>query len=323
MSLSIAVIICAYTEDRWDELLKAVQSVESQSLSPVEIIISIDHSSNLFQRATRQFPSHTVIENSGMKGLSGARNSALAVARAEILVFMDEDAWAQPHWLELLHQEFQSSEVMGAGGGILPQWEQGRPGWFPEEFDWVVGCTYKGMPVDRKPIRNLIGCNMAFRKQIFDVVGGFREGVGRVDTLPFGCEETELCIRARQQWPAKSFMYQPTAEVFHHVPSSRARLSYFVSRCYAEGLSKAQVTDYVGSQDGLSSERAYVLRTLSHAVWKNVRSVFSRNGSHGLARAGAILLGLGVTTCGYILGKLRTRRQVTDYSSPLLKSAEK
>jgi UDP-glucose 4-epimerase len=29
--------------------------------------------------------------------------------------------------------------VLGVGGQVVPVWQAGRPGWFPPEFDWVVG----------------------------------------------------------------------------------------------------------------------------------------------------------------------------------------
>src|SRR5260370_3129049 len=97
-----------------------------------------------------------------------------------------------------------------------------EPRWFPEEFYWVVGCTYRGMPGSVAQIRNPIGANMAFRREVFDVVGDFRSEVGRVGTHPVGCEETELCIRVRQHWPHGVFLYQPQACVSHRVPINRA-----------------------------------------------------------------------------------------------------
>ena len=39
----ISVVICAYTEDRWDDLVAAVASVQGQSESPREIVVVVDH----------------------------------------------------------------------------------------------------------------------------------------------------------------------------------------------------------------------------------------------------------------------------------------
>ena len=159
-------------------------------------------------------------------------------------------------WLEILSESFLDPRVMGARGAILPDWISGRPTWFPEEFNWVVGCTYRGLSEHRDTVRNLIGCNMSFYKDILMANGGFRSGMGRFGTIPFGCEETELCIRAADQYPDRIFISNPAAKVLHRVTPMRTKFGYFKSRCYAEGLSKALVTRYVGYHNGLRSERA-------------------------------------------------------------------
>ena len=46
-----------------------------------------------------------------------------------------------------------------------PSGRDGRPRWFPPEFDWVVGCSYTGLPETVAPVRNLIGAAMSFRRQ--------------------------------------------------------------------------------------------------------------------------------------------------------------
>jgi len=197
----ISVIVCAYTEKRWDDLSQAVHSLRTQTLPPDEIILAIDHNPALYERAKSRFPEVIVVENGQTRGLSGASNSGIAVASHNIIAFMDEDAVAAPDWLATIQAGFSHPNSLGVGGAIIPWWLNEKPTWFPEEFNWVVGCSYKGMPETAKPVRNLIGCNMAFRKEVFDRIGGFRSEVGRIGTYPAGCEETELCIRARHNFP--------------------------------------------------------------------------------------------------------------------------
>jgi hypothetical protein len=217
---------------------------------------------------------------------------------------MDEDAMAHPDWLASLAAGFANQQILGVGGAILPWWLSGRPDWFPEEFDWVVGCTYRGMPESASPVRNLIGCNMAFRMEVFKKVGGFRSEIGRVGTYPAGCEETEICIRALQKNPGTIFLFEPEARVTHRVPQARADLRYFINRCFAEGLSKALVSQMVGSHHGLSSERNYTLKTLPRGVFRGLGEAIFRLHRSGLKRAGMIVLGLGVTTAGFLARKL-------------------
>jgi len=303
-SLQITVIICAYTEDRWDELVLSIKSIQAQVRQPFQTILVIDHNSLLFQRARREFQNIQIIENMNDQGLSGARNSGISLATGEILAFMDEDAVAAPDWLSVLTTAYQDVSVMGTGGMIQPVWVEQKPAWFPDEFNWVVGCTYRGVPEHASPVRNLIGCNMSFRREAFEKVGGFRSNMGRIGTVPLGCEETEFCIRLKQHWPTCSFIYEPLAVVKHRVPAARARFSYFRARCYAEGLSKALVSQFVGPGDGLASERAYTFRILPEGVFRGVADFFRHGEWSGLGRAAAIIGGLMITAWGYLVGKI-------------------
>ncbi len=299
-----SVVICAYTQERWNDLLAAVQAVQSQTLPPREIIVVIDHNPELWQRATCALPGVVVLENAEQRGLSGARNTGLRAAQGDGIAFIDEDAAPAEDWLAQLNRGYTGPQVLGVGGAIQPRWPQGRPAWFPEEFDWVVGCTYRGMPLTTVPVRNLIGCNMSFRREVFDAVGGFRAGIGRIGAHPVGCEETELCIRIHQHWPRAILAYEPLARVFHRVTPSRASWRYFRSRCYYEGRSKAVVATLVGSRAGLASERTYALRTLPRGVYQGLLDSTRQGNPTGLARAGAILAGLAITTVGYLTGQL-------------------
>ncbi len=298
----VSVVICAYSDARWDNLTEAVGSLRQQTVASLEIIVVIDHNEPLLQSARQLLSESVVIENSEQRGLSGARNSGIRAARGELIAFLDDDAVAAPDWLERLIAAYDTDDVMGVGGAIEPLWPSLRPRWFPTEFDWVVGCTYRGMPVTRSAVRNVIGANMSFRREVFDEIGFFHSGVGRVDARPVGCDETELCIRAHQHWPRRTIIYEPSARVNHRVTPARASWEYFRSRCYAEGLSKALITTLVGSGDSLASERSYTFRTLPIGVARGVLDAAVRNDPLGLARAGAIVGGLLITVFGYFVG---------------------
>ncbi len=302
----ISVIICAYTAERWNDLVAAVESVQGQTLPPEEIIVVVDHNQQLLKRV--QDLNVITLQNTGVRGLSGARNSGIAAARSGIIAFLDDDAVAVPDWLMLLSEGFSGPQVLGVGGAVLPLWLGHKSSWLPEEFYWVVGCTYRGMPAQAGMIRNPIGANMSFRREVFDAVGGFHSEIGRVGTQPLGCEETELCIRASQYWPLKGFLYQPQAKVFHRVPRNRTSWRYFCSRCYGEGISKALVSQYVGTKDGLASERSYTLRVLPQGVGRGLIDAFFHHDLSGLEHAGAIICGLALTAFSYCRGTVLLRK---------------
>ena len=301
-TLDVSVVICTYTEERWSDLVAAVKSIQRQRIPPREIIVVVDHNQHLKERVQTVLSEVIVVENSEPRGLSGSRNCGIARAQGAFIAFLDDDAVAEPDWLLLLYGCCEDPRVLGVGGTVEPLWSGPQPGWFPKEFYWVVGCTYQIPPELPVVVRNPYGGCTCIRREVFEVVGGFRSGIGRVGTRPLGGEETELCIRAKQYWPQKIFLYQPQAKIYHRIPSNRVSWHYFRSRCYAEGLSKAIISKYVGAKDSLSSERAYTFQTLPLGVLRSLASVLFRGDLAGLLRAGAILAGLLITIAGYLRG---------------------
>lgn len=303
--LDAAVVICAYTDERWDALDAAVSSVASQTRSARETVVVVDHNPDLFRRLRATFPRLRVVENRGVRGLAGARNAGVAATTAPIVAFLDDDAIADPEWLDSLLRRYDDADVVGVGGSIVPLWEQGRPRGFPKEFDWVVGCTYRGMPEHRTEVRNVIGANMSFRRDALERAGGFQ--IGRVGMRPLGCDDTDFCIRASRMIPSGKIVYDPSAKVVHRVPRQRARWKYFRARCYAEGLAKAAIAQRVGAGAGLASERSHALRQLPPAVFRGIGDTLTGD-PFGLVRAGAVVGGFIIATAGFVVGMILPTR---------------
>ncbi len=306
----VSVIICAYADDRQVQLLQAIESVWNQTLRPHEVVVVIDHNRPLLDRIAGQCGHVTVIENSAQRGLSGARNTGVAHATGDIVAFIDDDAVADPDWLEHLASHFANEAVAAVGGAVVPMWPNKQPSWFPMEFGWVVGCSYTGLPRATAPIRNPIGCNMSFRRHLFKAIGGFSEGIGRSGADAAGCEETEFCIRVRQHDRTSIILYDPAAIVHHQVTPERTQWQYFRKRCIAEGKSKALVVANVGSGDGLGSERSHVLKTLPLGVLRGMADLVRKRDYYGPARAAAIATGFAYTAASYARAKLAARTAV-------------
>ncbi|QNE16229.1 glycosyltransferase family 2 protein [Pseudarthrobacter sp. NBSH8] len=300
---TVSIVICAYTQRRWDLLLDVIESVRAQSVAAQEILVVIDHNEELFERLIEIIDDVTVVESTGPRGLSGARNTGVGLADSDVVAFLDDDAEAAPDWLERLLVLYDDPDVLAVGGRVEPVWEKGRPGYFGEELDWIVGCSHRGMPKVASEVRNVIGANMSFRLEVLRQVGGFNISLGRQGSLPLGCEETEICIRSKMGTPGSRIVYEPAAVVRHHVPAERGTLRYMLSRSWSEGLSKAQVSQIVGQKRALGPERRYVRSTLPRAVFSGVRDWSRGDNPQGLGRAGAVIAVLACTAAGYVRGR--------------------
>lgn len=314
--VTISVVICAHTLDRWDDLSRAVASVHEQIPAPHQIIVVIDNNEPLRERAASELRGATVLANSRDPGLSGARMTGTDHATGTVVAFLDDDAAAAPGWLAALLEAYLDPAALGAGGPVEPLWRAPRPSWFPAEFDWVVGCTYAGMDARNGRIRNPIGANMSIRADVLRRAGGFSPRLGRrklgfsvsgkarISGKAESCEETELCIRAAKMHPGGYFAYRDGARVSHVVPAQRTTWKYFVHRCLIEGAAKAALTAIAGS-DGLGTENRYVREVLPRAVIVALLTGAPR-------RALAITSGLALTAFAYARVRLHGVRTEDD-----------
>lgn len=301
---SASVVLCAYTLNRWDDICAAVESLRRQTCPPGEVILVSDHNPALLDRARAELPGVTVLANAESRGLSGARNTGVAAATGEVVAFLDDDASADPGWLERLLEPYATPGVIGVYGSVQPSWRAPRPPWLPSEFLWVVGCSFTGQPAARAQVRNGIGANMSFRRDVFATVGPFDAGIGRIGRDAAGCEETEFSIRARRGRPELRILLEPAAVCHHAVTPDRVTRAYFRRRCRAEGRSKALVSRLAGADAALSSEREYVRKTLPRGVVRGLGEGV-RGDVQGLARASTIVEGLALTASSYLATRLR------------------
>ena len=298
-----SVVICAYTLDRWDQLVRATRSAALQEPAPNEVILVADHNDDLLRRARDHFAlpvndvTIRVLPNRHGRGLSGARNTGTEQAIGAVIAFLDDDAVADRGWLRRLADALSEPDVMIAGGWAEPYHLDQVPTWWPHELNWIVGCSHVGLPPNGGPVRNVLGCTMAFRREVFDIAGGFDEGVGRVGNAALGCEETELCIRLTQRRGGQPVRLVPAAQVRHDVSLDRFTWGYLVRRSRAEGVSKARVRGMTGNV-ALSTETAYVTKVLPRALRRSLTGTVRRR--PGSLRQGvAVLTSLSAASLGF------------------------
>jgi glycosyltransferase involved in cell wall biosynthesis len=313
---SISVIVTAFTFDRLPSIEEIVESLRQQTVAPAETLLVIDYAPELEEECKRRWPDVRVIPNRKERGSCGGRNTGVEESNGEVVAFLDDDAIPNHEWIERLGADFADPRVVGVAGGVNPRWLDARPVWFPPEFDWVVGCMHSGMPKQREPVRNAIAANMAIRRAEMIEVGGLRKEFSRIEKNAAGGEETDLCIRLTARWPERMILFDPVPAVEHCVPPERGEARYFITRCFAEGRSKAALAHLVGSDSGLSSERSYVRRTLPRGVLRGFGDA-ARGNFAGLSRAAMIVAGLATTVAGYVTASRPREEPAEDEARPL------
>ena len=129
---SCAVVICVYTEERWDDILEAVASVRDQQPAAHDLIVVVDHNPDLQAKLIEHLPEVRVVPNQHERGLSGARNTGVELTTGDVVVFLDDDAAAQPGWLAGLASHYADPNVLEWAGestrtGLPPDPRGGPP----------------------------------------------------------------------------------------------------------------------------------------------------------------------------------------------------
>ena len=296
-------MITCYDMGRFELLLAAIDSVLSQNVTPHEFIVVVDHNPELERRVRAARRGMRVVPSGEAMGVSGARNAGLKIASGEVVAFLDDDAVAEPNWLKGLTEPYSDDRVVGVGGAGLPRWESKRPAWLPVEFYWVIGCSWKGLPMRPSPTRNLTGPSMSFRRAPCLDAGGFTSELWPESWPPRArifCEETELSIRLVEKTPESKLIYLPETVVHHYVPTERTSARYFVRRCWREGRVKRIVSQRVGPSTGLSRERNQIARVIPNAILSAIRDA-ARGELSALKRIPALVGGTLVTVVAFLL----------------------
>jgi GT2 family glycosyltransferase len=251
---SVSVIISSYKGN--EQVAGAcVHSLEAQTEKPGEVLVILDteNEKEAFRDVIRTKSIPVKILASGASGLVAARNKGIEESSGNIIAFIDDDAEADKGWVRRMIDSFSSNpDAVMVGGRAIPRF-QGKP--IPQSLNWIVGCTSEDPPTTRP-----IGCNMAFRREVFDKIGKFNEDLVMERKGMGISEETELILRIKRDLPGAAILYDPDIIVYHHVPERRTKLGYILKRAFAEGGAKA----YTTKRYGRDVETTYLRYYLSH-----------------------------------------------------------
>lgn len=211
-ALSASVVIPTY--NRPDYLRTCLEHVGAQTVTPVDVVVVDSSPGPETQRVVEDFPGVRYLRNpKGAGSTATSRALGVAASSGSVVAFLDDDAYAQPDWLEQLMARYVDGRVAGVGGRAV----NGQPG---EEREGVgeIGrflpngsltgyfAADPGCDVD---VDHLLGANMSFRRSAVDEVGGIQ------DHYPGTClrEETDIALRLRLR--GYRLVYAPDAVVRH------------------------------------------------------------------------------------------------------------
>ena len=157
-----------------------------------------------------------------------------AIRSADVVAFIDDDAYAEPNWLEELLRPYDDPHVAGVGGRA----SNGIPGEEAEGWDAIgkllpdgtLTGNFAANPGRDVPVDHFLGANMSLRMSAVQAVGGIQ------DYYPGTClrEESEIALRLRLA--GYEMIYKPNAAVLHvagqYAKGRRfdARYSYYGQR---------------------------------------------------------------------------------------------
>jgi GT2 family glycosyltransferase len=239
----LSVVICTY--NRYDVLPKAVDSLLRQQLDVgVMEVIVVDNSPD--QENAARFGARFALEP-GIRylleptpGLSHARNVGIAHARAGLVAFVDDDAVAAPDWAAHMLNAFEAfgGRAGVVGGRVLPRWISPRPPWLTDDLLGYLSILDWGGKT--RPLRShewLVGCNIAFDKQILSSIGGFSRTLGRVGAGLALLSNEEIEVIEKIQAAGYAAIYCPDALLHHVIDPSRLTRTWFRRRSAWQAVS--------------------------------------------------------------------------------------
>ena len=197
----VSIVVCCYNaEPTLDECL---QSLKELDYPAYEIILVDDGSKDRTYEIAGKFSNVRRIQVPN-GGLSRARNLGIEAARGEVVAFIDSDAYADPDWLYYMVSALDEHGAAAVGGPNLSPPADGFIAQCIDESPGNPTCVL----VDNERAEHIPGCNMAFRKEAFDIVGMFdaqHRAAG---------DDVDLCWRLLVA--DKKIVYHPSAVVWHH-----------------------------------------------------------------------------------------------------------
>lgn len=242
--MRLSLVIATY--NRAGQLLHTLRSVAEQSAAAElwECIVVDNNSTDGTAATVERFIADNPTLNirylfEATQGLSHARNAGIAASSGDIIAFIDDDETIVSDFIDAYIDLFTNhADAMAAGGKIIAHYPTGRPRWMSRYTEQPIANPMSfGEQIRLFPVRRIPGGgNMAFRREVFDIVGMFNTSLGRTATRLIGGEESDLFERIASH--GMKCYYAPRAVMYHIIPAEKLTRDYFKRLAYNTGVSQ-------------------------------------------------------------------------------------
>jgi glycosyltransferase involved in cell wall biosynthesis len=219
------VTIAVCTRDRSTDLARCLDALAAVEYPRVELLVvdNAPRDGSTEQLVRDRYPCARYVREP-RPGLDWARNRAIAEATGEIICFTDDDALVDPRWVRALVATFtESPEAMAVTGPVVPsELETAAQTMFEAYGGFGRGSTRSWAAIDRlagepgwreaNSGKFGTGANMAFRRELFTLIGGFDPALD-VGTPTGGGGDLDMFFRVVRE--GHVLVYEPTAIVHH------------------------------------------------------------------------------------------------------------
>ncbi|MFB6301618.1 MAG: glucosyl-dolichyl phosphate glucuronosyltransferase [Haloferacaceae archaeon] len=309
--MKASVVVCTYAMDRYDAFSEAIESVLAQTHAPLELVLVIDGNPAVYERTKADFgdaaAAHEgvtdviVHDNDENRGISYSRTKGGELASGDVVAFIDDDAVAEPDWVERLLDVYEATDAVAVGGDVRPDWQVERPAFFPEEFYWLVGCVEPGFADHMEEVRNTYGSNISYRREPFLAVGGYDPNTGRKGDRHLQAHEAPVGVRLLREC-GKGMVYTEEAVVHHKLFDYRTDFGWLVARSFWQGYSK-RVFDRL-YPDAPDDKNDYLRWLLGERVPGRLRGLATTPSVPALAQLLAVFAFTAAVGLGYLYAVL-------------------
>lgn len=265
----LAVIVC--TRGRPAHLETCLESLAGLDPAPGDILVvgNDPPGDDTSRVVVEKFPRIRFVAEP-VRGLSRARNTGLQATRKSIIAFTDDDVIVAPNWAATIAASFAREGVDGMTGIVLPRSVEGAGQAY---FELQIGALFKGFvprmfePADLARGSAEVwmigaGANMAFRRNVFERLGGFDERLGAGAS---GCsEDSEFWYRMLAA--GCRIAYRPDCVVHHAHRASDVEIERQL-QAYMRGHVAALLVQFARHGHAANLRRA-LIRLPAHLVRK-------------------------------------------------------